>query len=100
MLEEIRDLKTDCLDNDMKMLTRCTDIIAELYPDLNLRWAKIYGKRWSFISGKGNPQNFNSIKLRLNRDYGLFIDNPEILSRFECEELLQSLQECFCHENT
>lgn len=69
--------------------------ILDSYPGLKLRWAKIYGNRWSFLFGNSGEVSLNSKRIRLNDRYGIYIDNLEILNLEELEELTAALKECF-----
>lgn len=73
----------------------CNKAILDFYPGLKVRWAKIYGNRWSYLFGNSGEVSLNSKKIRLNDEYGIYIDNSEILKLKELEELIAALKECF-----
>lgn len=76
----------------------CHQILMERYPELKVRWSRIYGFRWSHIYGNIEPTSFNPVKIRLNRNYGIFIDNANILTPDELEKIIKELKECFPDE--
>lgn len=73
----------------------CSKAILDSCPGLKLRWAKIYGSRWSYLFGNSGEVSLNTKRIRLNDRYGIYIDNFEILNLKELEELTASLKECF-----
>lgn len=64
-----------------------------LYPELIFRWSKIYGSRWAYLCGNSSEMAANPVKIPLNRDYGICIDNPDILSNGELDRLIFNLKE-------
>ncbi len=65
------------------------------YPGLIFRWSKIYGSRWAYLLGSSDGIAFNPVKIALNHDYGICIDNPDILIKGELDKLIFNLKESF-----
>ena len=65
------------------------------YPGLILRWSKIYGSRWAHLCGNNAGIAMNPVKVALNHDYGICIDNPDMLGTYEVDRLVIILKECF-----
>lgn len=67
-------------DEDIEFIKACHQAIMELYPGLNLRWVHIYGKRWAHLYGNsGEPGSHSPLKIKLNENYGICIDNSELI---------------------
>lgn len=80
------------------LIRQCHCICQEAYPGLALRWARIYGRRWAFVCGEGQAPAYNSIKVELNQDLGICVDNPGVVSLTELEKLINLLREVFAGE--
>ncbi len=78
-----------------EMIKVCNRVLLELYPGLKIRWARIYGFRWSYLFGNNEEISINIVRVKLNEKYGICIDNAEILSRAEIKEITTTLKECF-----
>jgi hypothetical protein len=78
----------------------CSQVVISSYPELRVRWAKIYGNRWAYLFGNSEGVSLNSKRIRLNDGYGIYIDNLETLSLKELEELTAALKECFTGDTT
>ncbi len=83
-----------------EMVTACNQALQELYPELKVRWARIYGPRWAYLCGNSEGISIGFKKIRLNDKYGICIDNAEILSPGEIEDIINSLKEFFSNEVT
>lgn len=77
------------------LIDECQSLINQVYPELSIRWAKIYGKRWAFIKGNQTGLSLNSEKYQLNPKLGIILDNPEVISEEQKKGLLALLKECF-----
>ncbi|MDD3268619.1 MAG: hypothetical protein PHX14_04800 [Syntrophomonadaceae bacterium] len=69
--------------------------LLQLYPGLLLRWAKIFGSRWAYFYGNSREVALNTVKTTLKPEYGICIDNPDMLGTIELERLVIKLKECF-----
>lgn len=49
-------------------LQACHQAIQELYPELKVRWTKIYGRRWSHVWGTKPVCSAPAGRCRLTRD--------------------------------
>lgn len=77
----------------------CHQALKELYPELIMRWARIYGYRWAFIHGTVTDNISTSlVKLRLNDNYGLCIDNASIIAPDELNSIKNTLKEYFADD--
>lgn len=81
------------------IIVSCHQALQQLYPELMMRWARIYGYRWAFIYGTITDNIGTSlVKLRLNGDYGLCIDNAGIIASDELNEIKNTLKEYFADD--
>ncbi|CFY11633.1 Uncharacterized [Syntrophomonas zehnderi OL-4] len=81
------------------MLTACQMAMQQLYPQLKLRWSRIYGSRWAFLEGNSDDYvPLNPTRIRINNEYGLCIDNADVITASELEDISQSLKECLAYE--
>jgi hypothetical protein len=65
------------------------------YPGLIMRWARIYGSRWAHFLGGSGTVSFVPYKLALNDNFGLCIENPEILNPADLDTIISELKEEF-----
>lgn len=91
-------IANNTLYNADNIYLACHQILMERYPALKVRWSRIYGFRWSHLYGNTELSSFNPVKIRLNQNYGIFIDNAYILSPDELERIIKELKECFSDE--
>ena len=85
--------------NNGDIICSCHDALKELYPQLIVRWARIYGYRWAFIHGTITDNiSTGVVKLRLNDNYGLCIDNAGIINPDELNEIRNTLKEYFADD--
>ncbi len=81
------------------IICSCHEALKELYPKLIVRWARIYGYRWAFIHGTITPDISTAlVKLHLNNNYGLFIDNANIITPDDLNEIKNTLKEYFADD--
>jgi len=73
----------------------CHQRLLEQYPDLHLRWVRIHGKRWAHLYGDTGRISWQPLKLQINNDYGICIDNPQLIPESDRQKLFASLEECF-----
>lgn len=81
-----------------KLIGYINQELLALYPGLMLRWSKIYGSRWAYLCGSRGEVLLNPVKIALNHDYGLYIDNPDIFNKDELENIILSLKELFAND--
>jgi hypothetical protein len=62
------------------------------YPGLKMRWSRIYGSRWAHFLGGSAEVSFFPVKLVLNQDFGLWIENPEVLAQADLERIVGQLK--------
>jgi hypothetical protein len=72
--------------------------LVEQYPGLQVRWVRIYGKRWAHLYGDAGDISCHPFKMQLNQDYGICIDNLELISHQKLEEIIATLKEHFTDE--
>jgi len=80
------------------LVVKCQQICQEFYPRLSIRWSRIYGRRWAYICGGSMEPSHDSLQFKLNRDYGICIDNPDEINTEELDRLLKLLRKVFSHE--
>ncbi len=88
-------IKNAACNSGEELARACNKTILRLHPGLKLRWAKIYGNRWSYLFGNNREISLNAKRIRLNEEYGIYIDNPEKMPEKELGELAAALKECF-----
>lgn len=75
-------------------LAACQKAMQELYPNLLLRWSHIYGNRWAHISGDTTDTVcLNPVRIKISQDYGICIDNVEIVNTSQLEDIVKDLKE-------
>lgn len=85
--------------NNGDIIHSCHEALKELYPELIVRWARIYGYRWAFIHGTITDNiSTGMLKLRLNDNYGLCIDNASIITPEQLNEIKNTLKEYFSND--
>jgi len=82
-------------DEDLDFIKACHEVLAELYPSLHLRWVRIYGKRWAYIYGNWEYLDQGSLRIQLSQDYGICIDNAELVAPLELDQLAAIIKEHF-----
>ncbi|MGS0763582.1 hypothetical protein [Syntrophomonas curvata] len=81
------------------IILSCHQALHELYPELNVRWARIYGRRWAFIHGRAaDAISFSTLKVQLSTNYGLCIDNANTITPPELDAIRTTLREYFRHD--
>jgi|GEM_PF-1725180 len=85
----------NCCYNKQEFIRLFHDALLAHYPGLRLRWVNIYGKRWSHLYGDYDIVAIRPLKVQLNNNYGICIDNPEIIGRRNLEEIIAILKEFF-----
>ncbi|MEG3070790.1 MAG: hypothetical protein HQP61_06025 [Peptococcaceae bacterium] len=93
---KIRNIANSCHCGSGEELAKiCNREILDSYPGLRLRWVRIYGHRWSYLFGNSDEICMNAKKIRLNGDYGIYIDHHEGLDEQELGVLIAALKRCF-----
>jgi len=82
-------------DDKHALIKACHQRLLERYPDLHLRWVRIHGKRWAHLYGDTDRISWQPLKLSINNNYGIFIDNPQIIPEADRQEIMTSLEKCF-----
>lgn len=78
------------------IILSCHQALKELYPELIVRWARIYGHRWAFMHGSAADDiSLSTLKVQLNNEYGLCIDNAPIITLAELDTIRTTLKEYF-----
>lgn len=81
------------------IIRSCHQALHELYPGLKVRWARIYGRRWAFIYGQAADDiSSSTLKIQLNKEYGLCIDNVRTVTPPELDAIKTTLRECLDHD--
>lgn len=79
----------------------CQLAMQQTYPRLLLRWARIYGSRWAYLTGNSaNTLCLQPARYIISSEYGIFIDNADVLSPSELEDIVQTLKGCFADAKT
>lgn len=99
MIDRIKEFLKESPDNADRIVLVSNNILLDMYPNLQLRWSKIYGKRWSHFHGNSGEPAHNPLQLKLNKKYGLCIDNAEIIPADELDKVIKMIKECFADEN-
>lgn len=73
--------------------------LKKAYPGLQIRWSRVYGRRrWAYIYGAGESFGLHPLRIELGPDYGLYIDNPELIPPNDLEMLIDLLQKALVIE--
>jgi len=80
----------------MDVIKECHDELIKVYPDLQVRWVRIYGKRWAHLWGSSSELcSHTPLKIKINQDYGLCIDNSELIPAADLEKVVNEIRERF-----
>lgn len=82
----------------MSRIVRLDRELCAAHPGIMLRWARIYGTRWAHLLGEVHELTAIPLKLQINQEYGLIIENPEILSAKDVESIVDLLKGEFGNE--
>lgn len=86
---------------DHALLESCQLAVQQVYPELLLRWSRIYGRRWAYLSGNSAETIcLNPTRIKVSPEYGICIDNVEVLSPFELENMIKTLEGCLADAGT
>ena len=67
--------------------------LKQTYPGLQTRWSRVYGRRrWAHIYGSVDFFSLNPLRIELGPNYGLYIDNPELIPPNDLDRLIDLLQ--------
>ncbi|MEN6391238.1 MAG: hypothetical protein ABFD04_12545 [Syntrophomonas sp.] len=80
------------LDQQQERILQLHQEYSHRYPGLSLRWSRIYGSRWAHFLGGGAAVSFAPYKLALNNNFGLCIENPEILDPADLDIIVSELK--------
>jgi len=76
-----------------KLIETCHQTLLKQYPGLQVRWVRIYGKRWAHLYGDMEGISHQSLKMQLNPSYGICIDNPELIPSGDLDGIINRLKE-------
>lgn len=62
---------------------------------VQIRWARIFGRRWEFLSGNCPEISLDTVRLPINARFGLCLANTEMLDRNELDMLKDSIGQSF-----
>jgi len=67
--------------------------LKQTYPGLQTRWSRVYGRRrWAHIYGSTEFLSLHPLRIELGPNYGLYIDNPELIPPNDLDMLIDLLQ--------
>lgn len=98
LLEENLHMASLMSNGTVDLVEQCQRICREAYPQLSLRWARIYGRRWAHLCGGNQNPVYECRKVKLNQHFGICIDNPGDIGQDELERLINLLREVFACE--
>lgn len=79
----------------------CQLAMQQLYPQLLLRWSRIYGSRWAYLAGSNADTScLTPTRIKISSEYGICIDNVDVISATELTDILQTLEVCFAYART
>lgn len=71
-------------------IDRC---LKQSYPGLQTRWSRVYGRRrWAHIYGTGEHFTLTPLRVELGANYGLYIDNPELIPRNDLDHIISLIR--------
>jgi len=95
-LEEFKSILDRYPEKDVEEYLRfCDNQILRIYPQIRIRWARIYGSRWAHLLGNFADLSLKPLRVKLNDKYGLLIDNAHSLPPADLQQLIAILKECF-----
>ena len=74
-------------------------VLLDVYPGLQLRWVRIYGKRWDHLYGDAGSFSGQALRTELNSNLGLCLDNPELIPAADLDTIMAELKEQFNDKN-
>jgi len=74
-------------------LQACHQAIQELYPELKVRWTKIYGRRWSHVWGDETSMFSAGRRVQINEGWGIVVDEPCPIPEPELTQMVQVLKD-------
>lgn len=80
------------LAQQKELINRLHGELSLQYPGLSMRWSRIYGSRWAHFLGGSADVSFSPLKMVLNQDFGLCIENPEVIARSDLEQIVVQLK--------
>ena len=77
-----------------QMIIATHQALQRLYPGLQLRWSRVYGRRrWAHIYGESEHLSLRPLRVELGPDYGLYIDNPELIPPSDLDAIIGLLRQ-------
>jgi len=89
----------NCCQDKQAFIQELHQALLREYPALQLRWVRIFGPRWAHLYGEAAEASCQAIKIRLNKSYGVCIDNPEYIPGPSLDTLIAQLKERFNDED-
>lgn len=77
-----------------EILPSCHQALQDIYPGIQIRWARIYGRRWAFQYGDGFDSLAVTIKYKINEQMGLIINHQELIPEQELPLVINTLRKC------
>lgn len=74
------------------ILQACDRAVRELYPGLELRWAQIYGLRWSHVWGNEDSMLSAGRRVQINQHWGMVLNEACPIAETELGQLVQVLR--------
>jgi|UPI0000573E91 hypothetical protein len=95
-LEELKSILEQYPEKDGEEYLRfCDNQILRINPEIKIRWARIYGSRWAHLLGNFDDIALKPLRIKLNNNYGILIDNSNSLPPADLQQLIAILKECF-----
>ena len=69
------------------VISRCHGDLVSRYPELRVRWCRIYGKRRAHLMGSRTEISYTARYISLDDGYELCLENPEILPEDELKRI-------------
>lgn len=87
--------EVEWINLQQELILRLDQEYNRRYPGLSLRWTRIYGSRWAHFLGRASLSSNYPYKLVLNENFGLWIENPEILDPADLDTIVSELKGAF-----
>ncbi len=83
---------------DHDLVEACQLAMHQIHPRLLVRWSRIYGSRWAYLGG-GSAETIclNPVRIKISPEYGICIDNVDLISSAELAEISAGLKESFAY---
>ncbi len=85
--------RIDYYTRQLPVLQACHRAVKELYPGLELRWTKIYGRRWAHIGGDETSMLGAGRRVQINEYWGMVLNEPCPIPEPELVQIVQVLRD-------